>query len=552
MATVRELVTTWGFDIDEKPLKELDKKIDGMKSTLKTIGFVAAAAAGSLFGIALGTAKAGDEAYKTSQKIGVNTEALQALRYAADLAGVGQAELTTGLKFLSTRMYDANTGLKEAQRSFKDLGLTYKDQNGNLRSADEMLGSIADKFAAMPDGTKKTALAVDIFGRAGITMIPMLNQGSAAIAKLTQEARLFGLVIDEASAKSYQEFNDSITRLKGVAVGFRNEIGKQLIPVMIDMMHKIIDWIRANRELLSQKLKAFVEQLVFILNKFWKLAIFIGKTISDLVETFGGFEKVVGFLTKAFVAFMALKIIAGIGGIVVGVLGAVKAFTALGNAALFAQLKMAAIPLAIGAAIAVLYLLLDDIVGFFQGKDSLFGRAITEIQTRFPQAFGFMADLFKNIKAQFQVLVDVFSVVWGWMKRMDVAIKNFLQPMVDWLRLALEGWKRLFATVPGLMMKGFGGANSILNSGLGSTNIIQDVSGVLSAMKPAPTTSSYRNTLQGYVPGGHVEVKPTIAVTVNGGMTNEQTGGAVADAVSKLFGDMIKQTGMDFKPAIER
>lgn len=543
MATVRELVTSWGFDINEKPLKELDKSINGMKSTLKTIGITAVAAAGSLFGIALGTAKAGDEAYKTSQKIGVNTEALQALRYAAELADIGQAELTTGLKFLSTKMYDASRGAKESQRSFKELGVTYKDQNGNLLSADKMLGSIADKFKDMPDGTKKTALAVDIFGRAGIQMIPMLNEGSAAISKLTEEAKLFGLVIDESSAKSYQEFNDSITRIKGIVVGFRNEIGKELIPVMTDMMHKIIDWIKMNRELLSQRVKSFVAQLVLILHKFWKMAIVVGKTVANLVELFGGFEKAVGFLTKAFITFLSIKIIAGIGGIVQSVLVAIKAFTALGNAALLAQIKMAAIPLAIGAIIAALYLVIEDIVGFFQGKDSALGLLIDGLKESAPGVFNAIKIIIDQTVAAALMLVSAFMLTWRWMMKIAEKANAVFKPIVD-----------MFKEWVGLLTKVFGGINSAakrqgslaLGKMQSGTNTMNNATNFMDRLIPNPAVSSAAGGIK------NTEIKPNINVSVTGGMTNEQTGGIIADQISRVFSDMMIDAGRDFEPVIER
>ena len=41
----------------------------------------------------------------------------------------------------------------------------------------------------MPDGVKKTAFAVDLFGKSGTAMIPMQNAGAAGLAAMQEEAR---------------------------------------------------------------------------------------------------------------------------------------------------------------------------------------------------------------------------------------------------------------------------------------------------------------------------------------------------------------------------
>ena len=61
---------------------------------------------------------------------------------------------------------------------------------------------IADKFAVMKDGSEKTALALDLFGRAGAKLIPMLNEGSAGISELQEEARALGIVLGKEDLKA--------------------------------------------------------------------------------------------------------------------------------------------------------------------------------------------------------------------------------------------------------------------------------------------------------------------------------------------------------------
>lgn len=525
MATVRELVTMWGFDVDEGPLKELDGTLKTLKHAVAAL--ITVETAKKLYELVSGTAEWGEQTARTAQMIGMGTDALQALQYNAKLADVDTYELTIGLKFLNTALYDSSQGSAEAQKKFKALGLSYKDANGNIMPVDKSLGQIADKFASMEDGPKKTALAVDLFGHSGINMIPMLNQGSAKLAQISKEAREFGLVMDQEGIKRSQEFMDNVKRMRGILSGLRNEVGMSLMPAFSELLKKLIEWFRVNRQAIGNNLKLFFQEIS-------KYAAFAGKAIRVVIDVANLFVQYIGGYERA------TKVLAA-------------GFTAVGTAALLMQLKFLAIPAAIFAALGAIYLLVDDIVGYFSGKDSLIGRAITEMQHRFPKAFTFMYDIVQNIGAQFKVLIDVFALVWGWLNRINVAIQNFLKPMVEWLQLALDGWKRLFSLVPGLMRgQLISGAASVQSGQFGSTDMLSGISDMLRNLTPAPATSSYRNTLKNYVPGGHVEVKPSIAITVNGGMTNEQTAGVVSDTVNRIFGDMVKQTGMDFQPAIER
>jgi hypothetical protein len=66
----------------------------------------------------------------------------------------------------------------------------------------------------LPDGATKAALAVEIFGKNGMDMIPFLNQGADGIRKLKEEALRLGLVMDEETAKAAERFNDNLKVLQ--------------------------------------------------------------------------------------------------------------------------------------------------------------------------------------------------------------------------------------------------------------------------------------------------------------------------------------------------
>ena len=69
--------------------------------------------------------------------------------------------------------------------ALRELGISARDAQGNVRGFADILPLVADRFAATADGVGKTQIAVALFGEeAGRRMIPLLNQGSEGIRQL--------------------------------------------------------------------------------------------------------------------------------------------------------------------------------------------------------------------------------------------------------------------------------------------------------------------------------------------------------------------------------
>jgi hypothetical protein len=64
----------------------------------------------------------------------------------------------------------------------------------------------------MPDGVQKTALAVKLFGKAGMDMIPMLNMGSRGLAEAQEKAAAYGKKMAELAPQA-DKFNDMMSEL---------------------------------------------------------------------------------------------------------------------------------------------------------------------------------------------------------------------------------------------------------------------------------------------------------------------------------------------------
>ena len=84
-------------------------------------------------------------------------------------------------------------------------------------SPDERLGAIADRLMAVRSPALRTAMAMDVFGKAGVQILPMLSGGAAGLAAMRQQARALGLSMSGDTVKAAAQLNDALG--PGLAVG---------------------------------------------------------------------------------------------------------------------------------------------------------------------------------------------------------------------------------------------------------------------------------------------------------------------------------------------
>ena len=207
-----------------------------MKSVLGFRGAMVALTAAGGFGLFMkNTIDAADQLSKMAQKVGVSTESLSTLKYAASISGVELEKLQTGLVRLSRNSMDVTLGLKTARDGFDALGISVTDTDGAFKKSDNLLKEIADKFARMEDGASKTAIATKLFGRAGAELIPMLNLGSAGIEQLEQKARDLGIELSTETGRAAEQFNDDLQELSTHAKGLGVSLATYILPNLTEI-----------------------------------------------------------------------------------------------------------------------------------------------------------------------------------------------------------------------------------------------------------------------------------------------------------------------------
>jgi hypothetical protein len=210
-------------------------------------------------------AEVGEQAVRTSEMLGMTTEAVTALQFASTVTGGSGEKMTSMLERLSRTMAAAAEGGKSQIAAFKEAGVAYEDANGHLRPLSDMLADLADRFKDAPNGPEKTALAIALMGRSGAEAIPMLNLGAEGLSDLTKEAEAAGVVLTGPVADGMARTAENNNKLGQAFQGLGTMLFQIFEPAINGIVTAMTSWVEELSHSLdnSALLKSAVELLAF-------------------------------------------------------------------------------------------------------------------------------------------------------------------------------------------------------------------------------------------------------------------------------------------------
>ena len=238
----------------DKTSKEADSMMGKIGKGIGTVAKVGAvvggaviAAGSAITGMAMEASQATDRIDKMSAKIGVSKQAFQEWDYILGQNGMDVEKLQVGVKTLTQQMDAAGNGTKGAIENFDRLGVSWQDGSGKLRSQEEVMTDAIMALADMENGTEKARLATEMFGKAGIEMMPMLNNGAAGIEELKNRAHDLGLVLSDDAVNAGVVLGDTMDDVKDSFGMVVTSIGVELMP----MVQTFLEFILANMPLIQ-------------------------------------------------------------------------------------------------------------------------------------------------------------------------------------------------------------------------------------------------------------------------------------------------------------
>jgi len=239
----------------------------------------AAATTTAVVGLATDAAGTADEIDKMSQKIGISNEAYQEWSYVMGQNGMDVEKLSVGMKTLVSQMDSAASGTASAQENFDKLGISIYDASNKLKDQETILNETMHALADMENGTEKSRLATELFGKAGIEMMPMLNQGSVAMDELTQRAHDLGLVMSDDAVSAGVTLGDTIDDIKQSFSMIATNLGSAVIPII----QQFADLIIANMPLIQESIGALAPILADVVSTFLPIITELAQTLLPIV-----------------------------------------------------------------------------------------------------------------------------------------------------------------------------------------------------------------------------------------------------------------------------
>lgn len=244
-------------DFASQELRKLDQNVQRTGGTVGKLrdSFLTARNAVAAFGGALavrqifsfvnGTGKAIEDVGNLSRQLGLSTEALSELRFAAQITDVGFEELTSGFRIAIKNLADfARTGGGEGKEALEILGGGLKEAVRQGKSFEQLLPEIAEAFKQL-SAEDRVLAASRLFGRGGAPLLQLLTQDMEG---LREEARKLGLSLGQDAVEAADRFGDSVDRLKGSFQGFKQELFTTFGPGLTEVIENATDAFRLLRK----------------------------------------------------------------------------------------------------------------------------------------------------------------------------------------------------------------------------------------------------------------------------------------------------------------
>lgn len=319
-------------------LRRAQKQLEAFGAGLRSIGTrlagIGVAAAAGLLGTAKVFSEMGDVLDKMSIRTGVSVEALSELGYAAELSGADLEALEAGVRIMQRTLGEAAQGTSTAVEALDRLGLSAAQLAG--LSPEQQFKVLADRISKVSDPTLRAAIAMEVFGKAGTKLLPLMADGAAGIEAMQEEARRLGLTVSTETARDAAQLNDALGTLWKVLKQGVFTIGGALAPLLKDIAERITRiivsataWIKANRETVVWALKvaAAVAVAGVAIIALGYIVSGIGATLGIVAGVIVGIGAVFSLIGAAIAAILspvglAIAAIVALGGVLIVTTGA--------------------------------------------------------------------------------------------------------------------------------------------------------------------------------------------------------------------------------------
>jgi hypothetical protein len=512
---IRELLTKWGIDVDDRELEALDRKIKVVKDRFEESGKewikygkgLSLWVTTPLVGAAGAMVKFADDAESAQNRFNavfrtIGPKGRATAKSLADSFGMsissvqdllaGQGRFLQSMNFSEAQAFDLGKTIVALSKDIAEF-------NGTEGGAETVIKAVNGALAGNAGALRKSIGTV-IEENEVLAVTNQLRlegvQGTEAQIKALATLRVIeqkNIKALGAYKKSAKELGPSIASLNELLKDTAATFGEILLPVVLFLINKVakptVRWFRD----LGKAAKTFVLVMGGLAAAAGPLLISIGMLQKALVLVMGPMKIIAGFMTAARVA-------------------------AMGMAAAWL------------AAFAIIFLIFEDLYAFATGKRSV-AKFILE-------QFGAAID---GIGEKFKGLPEIVRVVMA----------AVLTP----IRLVVNTIQALGGALGALSMGDFKGAyKAIKEQALQMLPNLNDMGSMIGfssneRLRPAPTPAMAAATAGAGASFGEIKVENQISVPA--GTPPQLVGNAVSDGVKRSMDEALRQTREVVKPQVE-
>lgn len=213
------------------------KKTSQDVSTLKTIelsrAFISTVrtAASAFQQFIGGTAGAVASIDDLSKRTGLSADVIQGYALAANQSGVSVDTFGRAIQKLTINLGEAQTGNASAVKSFAALGLSVTDLS-RLRP-EQAFEAVVAAIGKLPNPAQQAAAAVGLFGKSGIELVPIFQEGATYLQQMSAEARRLGIVLSPQETAGIALLDDALQKTQLTLQGFSARVLAELAPALI-------------------------------------------------------------------------------------------------------------------------------------------------------------------------------------------------------------------------------------------------------------------------------------------------------------------------------
>ena len=248
-----------------------------------------------------GAAEYADEINTLAKTTGMSTDALQEYKYMAELLDVDLSTITSSM----TKMEKA---MASDAKAFEELGVSTRDENGNLRDANEVFDDTLKALKEIENPVERDTKAMEIFGKSAKELNPLIETSAEDFDALRKEAHDVGAVLDKDTLNTLNNVQDCFDRLKKAWDALKKSLGAKLGAKILPDLERIVklfqDFVKTGDiepviDGLSRALKNFVKKIKDDLPKIAKnLGKALGSILGNLPELIKAGAELGGALLK--------------------------------------------------------------------------------------------------------------------------------------------------------------------------------------------------------------------------------------------------------------